>query len=883
MTRRTSWLLCLVFALVAMPVAAQTTETIPPQPWVQEDAATLGALLKVAQQALPAANDALKAAKEAVDAPNLTPQELQDRQAAVLAAQAKVDGLQARIKTLSDGIEVAKAGPTAAQLAARRDFEALVAKAQQVRRELIAEPDTAKSEQEGLYARIIREAEEELDRRAALVDAIDKADVKNSRIYERLNDLEKLEAELRWATERFKVKVDQYDQLTQGVFAAYANYEKRAFEGMRALDDAAAKLKEFEKTKAAEMPLPGLIATDAERGALRTEIRQLLDQRRGTRGFGTSTLRITAHEGSLRQIQRAIDLREDYKEHLEQDAAKLKERMAAENRSAAKPAANEPAAPAPAAESDYAKAGDAIDVLAAEASAARLEITRLNQERAVLARTLETKLKTQKQVEDQLTASAASLKSARDNFPDDAPPSVLAFAPRMLWFELGQEIEAQNERLESARLDTRQVTTQLEILDRRLVVLQDRINEIERTALPQARSRYYEAIGRTVAIRAGKVALIFVLAWLVLWGIKRLGNPLIEGVVHRAEKRNGADAYQKQRVRTLFTVFVATMRAVIFVLALMFALGQFDLDYGPLLVAAGGVSLAVGFGAQSLVKDFFSGFFILLEGQYSIGDVVEVNGKTGTVEHLNLRTTVIRSINGDVHTVPNGEISVTTNQTKVWSRAVMDIGIAYEENVDDIIGVLESVGREMQKDEVWGRKVQDIIIPGVDSFGDNSVNVRVLLKTRAGEQWGAAREYRRRVKLKFDELGIEIPWPQRVISYKPEEVDPKGDKRRSKRAALLRYVRRMRGERVEGMEGISVEERDRAETLAKQQVAAVEQASKAEGVELPATPETPKPPVSDAERLAQNMAERMLREKEESGIRPPTRPPDPPPSAPENK
>jgi small conductance mechanosensitive channel len=318
----------------------------------------------------------------------------------------------------------------------------------------------------------------------------------------------------------------------------------------------------------------------------------------------------------------------------------------------------------------------------------------------------------------------------------------------------------------------------------------------------------------------------------------------------------------------------------------MFALAQFDVDYGPLLVAAGGVSLAIGFGAQSLVKDVFSGFFILLEGQYSIGDVVELNGKTGTVEQLGLRATVLRSINGDVHTVPNGVITMTTNQTKIWSRAVMDVGISYEDNVDDVIGVLEAVGREMQKDSVWGRKVQDIIIPGVDSFGDNCVNVRVLLKTRAGEQWGAAREYRRRVKLKFDELGIDMPWPQRVISYKPAPQSPSDEAGRSKRAALLRYVRRMRGEKdtgEEGMEGISVEERDRAETLAKQHVADAEKASKDEGVDAPRPPEAPKPPATDAERLAQNMAERILREKEESGIRQPTRPPDPPPSKPDDK
>src|SRR5690606_1729131 len=123
------------------------------------------------------------------------------------------------------------------------------------------------------------------------------------------------------------------------------------------------------------------------------------------------------------------------------------------------------------------------------------------------------------------------------------------------------------------------------------------------------------------------------------------------------------------------TVFMTTVRLVVYITAIMFAVAQFDVDYGPLLVAAGGISLAVGFGAQTLVKDFFAGFFILLEGQFSIGDVVEVNGKTGTVENLNLRTTVVRSLNGDVHTIPNGQIATTTNMTKLWSRTIVDIGV----------------------------------------------------------------------------------------------------------------------------------------------------------------------------------------------------------------
>jgi small conductance mechanosensitive channel len=353
---------------------------------------------------------------------------------------------------------------------------------------------------------------------------------------------------------------------------------------------------------------------------------------------------------------------------------------------------------------------------------------------------------------------------------------------------------------------------------------------------------------------------VIAVAWVLLFLIRRIGGRALERIIRKAEGREGEEAYSRQRSRTLFTVFLTTVRVIVWVLAIMFALSQFDVDYGPLLVAAGGVSLAVGFGAQSLVKDFFAGFFILLEGQFSIGDVVQINDKQGTVENLNLRTTVIRSLDGTVHTIPNGEITLTSNMTKLWSRAVLEIGVAYEENTDDVMALLEALGREMKQDEVWGNKVQEVVLQGVDSFGDNSVNIRVLLKTRAGEQWGAAREYRRRVKQKFDEFRVEIPWPQRVVSYKTEATEGMA---RRERAKLLRYVRKMRGEKVDEAEAaMSVEERDRAATLAKEsQRISREEIAGAEGGKADPTPEDPRPPLSAAEQTERDLAERKSQDK----------------------
>jgi small conductance mechanosensitive channel len=184
------------------------------------------------------------------------------------------------------------------------------------------------------------------------------------------------------------------------------------------------------------------------------------------------------------------------------------------------------------------------------------------------------------------------------------------------------------------------------------------------------------------------------------------------------------------------------------------------IDIGPLLAGAGIVGLAVGFGAQSLVKDVISGFFMLLENQMNVGDVVEIAGKAGLVESMNLRITVIRDFEGKVHIVPNGEIAVVTNFTREYSRALIEIGVAYKEDVDRVIEVLKEVGEQIRSDEIFGKKIlEPMEVIGLDSFGNSSVNIKVRFKTRPIEQWNTAREYRRLVKKRFDEEGIEIPFP----------------------------------------------------------------------------------------------------------------------------
>lgn len=196
----------------------------------------------------------------------------------------------------------------------------------------------------------------------------------------------------------------------------------------------------------------------------------------------------------------------------------------------------------------------------------------------------------------------------------------------------------------------------------------------------------------------------------------------------------------------------------------MMILKELGVDIGPILAGAGIAGLAIGFGAQSLVKDFLSGIFIIIENEYRVGDVVRVADTAGLVEKITLRTTTLRDLEGRVHIIPNGEIAVVTNMTKEWSRFLIDVGVAYKEDVDHVMEVLGEVGEGMEKDGTFGPLIlEPLQILGVDSFGDSSVNIRVMFTTQPLQQWTVGREFRRRIKKTFDEKGIEIPFPHRTV------------------------------------------------------------------------------------------------------------------------
>jgi small conductance mechanosensitive channel len=203
----------------------------------------------------------------------------------------------------------------------------------------------------------------------------------------------------------------------------------------------------------------------------------------------------------------------------------------------------------------------------------------------------------------------------------------------------------------------------------------------------------------------------------------------------------------------------------------MMILSELGIDLGPLLMAAGIGGVAIGFGAQSLVKDIISGFFILLENQIRVGDVVTASGTTALVEEVRLRTIRMRDLSGNVHIIPNGMIDKVTNWTKEYSYYVFDLGIAYRENVDAVMALIKEIGATLQIDPEFGPKIlEPLEMLGVDSFADSSVVIKFRIKTIPINQWAVGREMNRRIKNAFDERGIEIPFPHRTLYWgEPKE------------------------------------------------------------------------------------------------------------------
>lgn len=265
------------------------------------------------------------------------------------------------------------------------------------------------------------------------------------------------------------------------------------------------------------------------------------------------------------------------------------------------------------------------------------------------------------------------------------------------------------------------------------------------------------AVGVRIASAVAVAALAYWALHLVLKRIEGgLGDP----------GTSGALTLQEQRARTLVSLFRSIGRVIIGVMFLFMLLGAVGVNVGPLLAGAGVIGLAVSFGAQSLVKDVISGLFILIENQFGVGDVIRIEGVSGAVERMTLRVVVLRDVEGVVHIVPNGQITKVSNLTRSWSRVVLDIGVAYKEDPDRVIAVLRDVGRELWDDPEWRPlMLEQPEVPGVESFANSAVNIRMSAKTLPLKKWDVGRELRKRIKVRLDREGIETPSSNQTVYW----------------------------------------------------------------------------------------------------------------------
>ena len=258
---------------------------------------------------------------------------------------------------------------------------------------------------------------------------------------------------------------------------------------------------------------------------------------------------------------------------------------------------------------------------------------------------------------------------------------------------------------------------------------------------------------------AGAVGLQILLIISLALAAQMVSTRLIRTVRIRIASRM-TDGEQIRRAETLGRVLRYFATVLITVIAAIMVLSAVGISIAPFLGAAGVVGLAIGFGAQSLVKDYFTGFFLLLENQIRIGDVIQAADKTGVVEELTLRYLRLRDYAGNVYYVPNGQITVVTNMSAGYAYAVIDLGVAYGEDVDRVIAVMREVGSALRQDADFGPKIlDDLEIAGVDQWADSAVVIRCRFRVAPGEQWSVRREYLRQAKAAFDRAGIEIPFP----------------------------------------------------------------------------------------------------------------------------
>ena len=284
-----------------------------------------------------------------------------------------------------------------------------------------------------------------------------------------------------------------------------------------------------------------------------------------------------------------------------------------------------------------------------------------------------------------------------------------------------------------------------------------------------------EDVGRWAATTGVRIVALLLLAFAVV--------RTLSAIIVRAERDmavgTGLDALERRkRAQTIASIVRRGLGILIWTTAVLIVLRELDVDITPVLTGAGIVGLAVGFGAQTLVRDVITGFFLIVEDQVRVGDVAMVNGTGGLVEQINLRTIVLRDLEGAVHVIPNGEIKTLANRTKDFSYYVIDLGVDYDADTDRIVTLVREVGAELKADDAFAPFIlEPVEVLGIDDFKDSSITLRFRIKTIPLKQWEVGRELRRRVKLAMDREGLKIPFPRLDVTITNGGWPPRDNQR----------------------------------------------------------------------------------------------------------
>ncbi len=347
-----------------------------------------------------------------------------------------------------------------------------------------------------------------------------------------------------------------------------------------------------------------------------------------------------------------------------------------------------------------------------------------------------------------------------------------------------EEVAEADKRYATARAEVQKTQDRLDELRNELTGLQGE----QLTALQDVKQKHDEAdaaqdtvdrlqnpftltnIGNWFLEHGPKLLAILVGTLLLSLVVRISGRHLAQAVARSGLRGSARD--RENRALTLVGVFRNTAAIALITGGLLMTLDEVGIPIAPLMGGAAVLGLAVAFGAQNLIRDYFTGFMVLLEDQYGVNDVVKISDVAGSVEKITLRTTVLRDLEGAVHFIPHGSITTVTNMTHGWSRALVEIGVGYGEDADRVMSVLMDIGRELRKDPTYGPLILDgPEMLGLDSLGDSAVVFKFYVKTQPTQRWFVRRELLRRIKIKFDELGIEIPFPQRTVHIRREDGD----------------------------------------------------------------------------------------------------------------